>query len=111
ALVASASGYLANVFVNGTTPLFAAQGSPPPLSFADLAGALALGVAAGLGARAFAQLVIAAKSVTTRFGPWIRVVAAGLTLAGLFGITWALTDRPLSIGPGYQTIAWATSPD
>src|SRR4051812_5891005 len=50
ALVASASGYLAFVFVNGTTPLFAAQGSPPALSFADLAGALALGIAAGIGA-------------------------------------------------------------
>jgi len=111
ALVASASGYLAYVFVNGTTPLFAAQGSPPPLSFADLAGALALGVAAGIGARGFAWLVIAAKELTTRFGPWVRVVAAGLTLAGLFGITWALTDQPLSIGPGYQTIEWALSPD
>jgi CIC family chloride channel protein len=111
ALVASASGYLAYVFVNGTTPLFAAHGSPTPLSFADLAGALALGVAAGIGARGFAWLVVAAKQLTTRVGPWIRVVAAGLTLAGLFGITWALTDQPLSIGPGYQTIQWALSPD
>jgi chloride channel protein, CIC family len=110
ALVASASGYLAYVFVNGTTPLFAAHGSPPPLSFADLAGALALGVAAGLGARAFAKLLLAAKWLTTRFGPWLRIVATGLTLAGLFGITWALTDRPLSLGPGYQTITWALDP-
>jgi len=110
ALVASASGYLAYVFVNGTTPLFAAQGSAPPLSFADLAGALALGVAAGLGARAFAWLLLGAKWLATRYGPWLRVVAAGFTLAGLFAITWALTDQPLTIGPGYQTIQWALSP-
>src|SRR5262245_49297369 len=111
ALVASAAGYLAFVFVNGTTPLFAVHGSPPPLSFADLAGALALGVAAGLGARAFAYVLLAAKRLATRFGPWLRIAGAGLTLAALFGVVWSLTDQPLTIGPGYQTITWALSPD
>jgi CIC family chloride channel protein len=111
ALVASAVGYLAFVFVQGTTPLFAAHGSPPPLSFADLAGALALGVAAGLGARGFAFLLVAGKRLADNTGPWLRIVSAGLVLAGLFGITWALTDRPIAIGVGYQTITWALAPD
>ena len=111
ALVSSAAGYLAFVSVNGTTPLFAAHGSQPPLSFADLAGALALGVAAGIGARGFAWLVLAAKAIPERFGAWTRVIAAGLTLAALFGITFALTDEPLSIGVGYHTIDWALDPD
>lgn len=111
ALVASASGYLAYAFVHGTAPLFAVQGTPPPLSFADLAGAVALGLAAGLGARGFAHLLVGAKWVTSRFGPWVRVVAAGLVLAGLFAITWALTDQPLAIGVGYHTITWAIAPD
>lgn len=110
ALVASASGYLAFVFVNGVTPLFAAHGSPPALSFADLVGALALGVAAGIGARGFAWLVLGAKSLATRFGPWLRIVAAGLSMAALFGITWALTGEPLAIGVGYHTIEWARDP-
>ena len=111
ALVASAVGYLAFVFVQGTTPLFAAQGAAPVLSFADLAGAVALGVAAGLVARAFAKLLVAAKWLAARSGPWLRIVGAGLVMAGLFGITWALTSRPLAIGVGYQTITWALSPD
>jgi CIC family chloride channel protein len=111
ALVSSAAGYLAFVSVSGTTPLFAAHGSPPPLSFADLAGALALGVAAGIGARGFAWLVLAAKAIPERIGAWTRVIAAGLTLAALIGITIALTDEPLSIGVGYHTIDWALAPD
>jgi CIC family chloride channel protein len=111
ALVSSAVGYLAFVFVQGTTPLFAAHGSPPPLSFADLAGALALGIAAGLGARGFAKLLVMGKWLAEHTGPWLRIVSAGFVLAGLFGITWALTDRPIAIGVGYQTIDWALAPD
>jgi CIC family chloride channel protein len=110
ALVSSAAGYLAFVAVNGTTPLFAAHGSVSALSFADLAGALVLGVAAGIGARGFAWLVVATKTIPERFGAWTRVVAAGLTLAGLFAITWALTDEPLALGVGYHTIDWALAP-
>jgi CIC family chloride channel protein len=106
ALVASASGYLAFVAVNGITPLFEARGAPP-LSFADLAGAVGLGIAAGVCARAFAWLVIAAKGLPTRFGPWTRVVGAGLVVAALFALTWILTDEPIAIGVGYRTIDWA----
>lgn len=109
ALVASASGYLAFVAVNDITPLFAAHGAPP-LSFADLAGALALGVAAGICARGFAWLVLGAKALTTRFGAWTRILGAGLTLAALFALTWLLTDQPLAIGVGYHTIEWALNP-
>jgi CIC family chloride channel protein len=109
ALVASASGYLAFVAVNGITPLFEARGAPP-LSFADLAGAVGLGIAAGICARAFAWLVIAAKGLITRFGPWTRIVGAGLTLAALFALTWLLTDEPLAFGVGYHTINWALDP-
>jgi CIC family chloride channel protein len=111
ALVSSAAGYLAFVFVNGTTPLFAARGSPPPLSFADLLGALALGVAAGIGARGFAWLVLTAKSLVPHVSPALRIVGAGLAMAGLFAITWLLTDEPLAIGVGYHTIEWALAPD
>jgi CIC family chloride channel protein len=109
ALVASASGYLAFVAVNGITPLFEARGAPP-LSFADLAGALGLGIAAGICARAFAWLLVTAKGLITRFGPWPRIVGAGLVLAALFALTWLLTDEPLAIGVGYHTIDWALDP-
>jgi CIC family chloride channel protein len=110
ALVASAAGYLAFAFVNGTTPIFEAHGSPA-LSFADLGGALLLGVAAGIGARGFAWMILTGKSIVTRVAPAYRILGAGVTMAALFAITWSLTDEPLAIGVGYHTIDWALSPD
>ena len=110
ALVASASGYLAFVAVNDITPLFAAHGSPSALSFADLAGAIGLGIAAGICARGFAWLVLAAKGLIPRFGPWTRILGAGLSIAALFALTYLLTDKPLAIGVGYRTIEWALAP-
>lgn len=109
ALVASASGYLAFVAVNDITPLFPAHGAPP-LSFADLAGAIGLGIAAGVGARGFAWLVLAAKNLVPRYALWMRVIGAGLTLAALFGLVYLLTDQPVAIGVGYRTIDWAVAP-
>ena len=110
ALVASASGYLAFVAVNGITPLFEAHGAPP-LSFADLAGAVGLGIAAGVCARGVRVARASRRSgCTPRFGPWTRVVGAGLTIAALFALTWLLTDEPLAIGVGYHTIDWALDP-
>ncbi len=109
ALVASASSYLAFVAVNGITPVFEAHGSPP-LSFADLAGAIALGIAAGVCARGYAWLVRRAKWLIDNVSPWIRIVGSGLTIAALFAITWLLTDKPLAIGIGYHTIDWALNP-
>ena len=96
--------------MNGTTPLFAAHGSPPALSFADLAGAIGLGLAAGICARGFAWLLLTTKSLIDRFGPWTRIFGAGLTIAALFALTWLLTDQPLAIGVGYHTITWALNP-
>jgi CIC family chloride channel protein len=109
ALVASASGYLAFVAVNDITPLFEARGAPP-LSFADLAGAVGLGIAAGICARGFAWLIRFAKWIIDHYGPSIRIVSAGLAMAALFTVTWLLTDQPLALGPGYHTIAWALDP-
>ena len=45
-----------------------------------------------------------------RVEPWLRILVAGLTLAALFGLTWALTDEPIAIGVGYRTIEWARDP-
>src|SRR5205085_11420208 len=71
ALVAAATGYLALVAVNGTGPLFPIQGTPP-LSFADLAGAAGLGVAAGVAARVSAWMLRRAKHISDRAHPVVR---------------------------------------
>lgn len=106
ALVSSATSYLAFVAINGTSPLFPVRGTPP-FSFVDLVGALVLGVLAGLGARAFSALIRLAKHVARADRPVLRVIGAGLAIAGLFGIGEALTGRPIVIGVGYSTIDWA----
>jgi chloride channel protein, CIC family len=109
ALVGSATSYLAFVAVNGTTPLFPIIGNPS-FDFRDLAGAALLGVAAGTAARLFAFLLRRAKGLTTRGHPVVRVGAAGVTLASIFVVGRLLTGESLTIGPGYDAIAWALDP-
>jgi CIC family chloride channel protein len=109
ALVASASGYLALAAVNGTGPLFPIAGAPP-LSFVDLAGAAGLGLAAGVGARAFSWLLRRAKDISTRGNTVVRVAASGLLIAALFAIGRGLTGESLVLTPGYGVVTWALQP-
>jgi CIC family chloride channel protein len=109
ALVGSATSYLVYVAINGTTPLFPIVGNPG-FDFRDLAGAALLGVGAGIAARIFAFCLRRAKSVAANRHPVVRVVGAGATLAGLFVACWVLTGESLTIGPGYDAIAWALDP-
>jgi len=110
ALVSSACGYLTFAAVNDTTPLVPIRGHAP-FDFADLAGALALGVAAGLCARAFAWLLRGAKRVAVTAHPVVRVLGAGLAIAALFGVSRTITSTPVTVGVGYRTIAWALGGD
>ena len=108
ALVSAATGYLAFVAVDNTDRLFPIAGEPS-FNFRDLIGALALGVAAGLAARAFAASVLKAKQLAE--SPSIlRPLLAGALLAGIFVITRLATGESLTFGPGYDTIAWALDP-
>ena len=109
ALVASASGYLAFVAIHGTAPLLVVTGTPP-ISFKDLAAALALGLLAGIGARVFASMLRAAKRVIDIAPGWLRVLTAGLVLAGLFALARLATGQNLTTGPGYDTVRWALDP-
>ncbi len=109
ALIGAASGYLVLVAVNGTTPLFPISGSPP-LSFVDLAGAAALGIAAGLGARLFATMIRKAKQLSQTVHPFARVVGAGASIAAMFAIGRVLTGESLILTPGYGVVTWALNP-
>ncbi len=109
ALVASASSYLAFVAIHGTTPLLSVTGTPP-ISFKDLAAAIALGILAGLGAHLFAWSLRTAKRLTEIVPVWVRVPAAGVALAAMFFIARLLAGQNLTTGPGYDTIHWALSP-
>jgi chloride channel protein, CIC family len=106
ALVASATSYLGFVAFNGIAPILPVHGNPG-LTFADLVGAVILGILAGVGARGFASVLRHAKRVATETRPIVRVIGSGLTIAAIFAIAQVLTHQPIAIGVGYQTIAWA----
>jgi CIC family chloride channel protein len=106
-LVGATSSYLVFVAINGTQPLFPVHGAPP-FSFADLGGAMLIGVAAGLAARAFSALLAWAKRVASRAPAPYRIAAAGVALAVLFALTYQATGEPIGIGVGYDTLRWAT---
>lgn len=108
-LFSAAAAYVVFVAVNGTEPLFALGGTPA-LDTRDLAGAVVVGLAAGLAARGFATVLVAAKRLAARTRPLIRVPAAGAAIAALIALGQWLTGRSLVFGPGYQTVIWAVEP-
>lgn len=106
ALVASASGYLVFVALSNTDPIFlvdTAQGAI--FEYRDLGGAILIGIGCALGARAFSRLIRAAKGFTLRpIGIRLFVSGAGLTM--LFVISRGLTGESLSLGSGFEVVAW-----
>lgn len=109
ALVASGSGYLVFVAINDTAALFPIEGNAR-ITMTDLLGAAAVGVIAGIGARAFASVLRAAKTVASRPRPMLPTIAAGVILGGLFALGRLLTGESLLITSGYNVIAWAAEP-
>lgn len=105
AIVAAATSYLTFVLFFGLGRLFPVSGTPP-LDPKELAGALAMGLLAGFGARGFSALLRGAKRFATVVAPWARVGACGTGLALTAAVTYAVYDAPLSLGPGYGAIDW-----
>lgn len=104
ALVASATGYFTFVSLSDTTPLLGGTIIPiPQFEVRDLFGALAIGVACAIGARAFAKLIRFAKAFSVRSFP-IRITVASATMIGLVLLSRELTGLPLSLGAGYEVL-------
>jgi CIC family chloride channel protein len=109
ALVASATGYLTFAAIHGTAPLFPIDGAPA-FSFRDLAGAVSVGLVAGLGARGFAWMLRYAKTLSQGPRPLLVTIACGGFLAVLFAAGRLLTGQSLLVGSGYEVIRWAAIP-
>jgi CIC family chloride channel protein len=110
ALVASASGYVVFVALSSTRPIFAFESERGAVfEYKDLAGAVLIGVGCALGARAFSRLVRIAKGQTLRPAV-IRLTVVGATLTALFVMSRLLTGESLTIGSGYNVIAWLSEP-
>jgi CIC family chloride channel protein len=107
--IASAVSYVVFVALAGTSPLFAVSGAPP-FDLRDLGGAVLLGVICGVGARVFTTALVRAKQVAAGVHPVIRVAAAGGILVGLAVVADAVFGEPLTLGAGYDNLAWAFDP-
>ncbi|MEM7141440.1 MAG: chloride channel protein [Actinomycetota bacterium] len=117
-LLASAASYATFVSLVGTEPVipFFAEGSVLleeegnvsvlGVDLIDLAGALLLGIAAGLGGRGFAWLVRRAKSGAASTPLGRRLLVGGVALAGLAWLGQEAFDEPLTLGPGTEAMAW-----
>ena len=107
ALVASATGYLMFVALSNTDPIFAFSDEEriAEFGFRDLIGAVLIGVGCAAGARLFSRLIRYAKGFTLqRTG--FRVTVASGALAVIFLVGRGLTGESLTLGPGYEVIAW-----
>ncbi|MCU1396628.1 MAG: putative H(+)/Cl(-) exchange transporter [Ilumatobacteraceae bacterium] len=109
ALVASATGYVAFAAVNGTDTLFQIE-SMSGLAYRDLAGAAALGIIAGLGARGFAWMIRHAKQISGSPHHLLTTIGAGVALGAMYAAGRLLTGESLIAGAGYHVLAWAQDP-
>ncbi|MEZ5217591.1 MAG: chloride channel protein [Ilumatobacteraceae bacterium] len=105
ALVASASGYLAFASVHGVSPLIRVAGSPD-FVFRDLAGAVLVGLVAGIGAKLFAWLILKAKKWADR-PITMRLAVAAPTIVAMFVLGRILTGESLMLGSGYAVVQWS----
>ena len=85
ALIAAATSYLTYVSIVGTAPVIPTLGARPTLEVTGLAGAVILGLLAGLSGRGFAWLVHRAKSYQETTNLPLRIAIAGVILGGLAG--------------------------
>lgn len=110
ALVGAATGYSAFVAVHGTEVLLPVVGSPS-VALVDLGVAAGIGLTCGVGARVFAAVMGLAKRLSVGVPLVPRLAVASVVLGGLaFASTVWFDDRPLSMGPGYESVRFALDP-
>ncbi|MEQ8841433.1 MAG: chloride channel protein [Acidimicrobiales bacterium] len=117
-LLAAAASYATYVSLVGTEPVipFFAEGSVfleeeggvsvLGVDLVDLLGALAIGIAAGLGGRGFAWLIRKAKTGAKTVPLPTRLATGGVALAALAWIGQEAFGEPLTLGPGTEAMGW-----
>ena len=80
------------------------------LTFGRAMASLLLGAIVGLVARGIIELIRIAERFSSKGSPWVRGLAAGLSLAGLFAIGRGLTGENVAITAGFPVVEWALEP-
>lgn len=103
--LAAAASFLTASMINSSRSLVTYI--PHQITLREMAGVALVAIGCGAGARLFA--VTAGKIQNWRFGsqPWLRVVGAGIVLAGMSATIWLITGAAVNAGPGYVAASWA----
>jgi CIC family chloride channel protein len=109
ALFGSAAGYMTLAALEGTEPELGI--GPVEVSFGRAMAALLLGAIVGLVARGIIELIRYAERYSNKGSPWVRGLAAGAALAGLFALGRGLTGENVAITAGFPVVDWALQPD
>jgi CIC family chloride channel protein len=109
ALFGSAAGYLTLAALEGTEPELGI--GPVEVSFGRAMAALLLGAIVGLVARGIIEAIRIAERYSNKGSPWVRGLAAGAALAGLFALGRGLTGENVAITAGFPVVDWALQPD
>ncbi len=104
ALVAASTSYVTLVALLGTGRIFETRGGAA-FDLRDLVGGFLVGLLCGALARAGAWAIAHAKHLALPVG--YRVLGSGTALFGLALASQVWFDRPLSLGAGYEAVAWA----
>jgi len=109
AVFGSATGFLTMASIDGIEPEL--QVAALELTYARCFGAIALGLVIGVLAHGVIAGVHFGERLVERGSPWVRALAGGGVLAGLYAIGYALTDEPIALASGNNVIEWALEPD
>lgn len=109
AMFGSAAGYLTLAAFEGTDHIL--DVGAVELTFGGAAGSLLLGLVIGLTARGIIALIRLAETYSNEGIPLVRGLAAGVSLAGLFGLGRLLTSENVAITSGFPVVDWALEPN
>lgn len=110
AIIGSAAGYVTAALIDGTTPLLPLSAERQGLNGKELVGAVVVGLVCGVGARVFSLALALLNRRAASVPSLARLALAGVALFGLAYLAETLFDAPLSLGPGYDVIAWVADP-
>lgn len=109
AMFGSAAGYMTLAALDGAESILDVGAFD--LTIGSAAGSLLLGLIIGVVARGVIALIRVAEVYSNKGIPLVRGLAAGVSLAGLFGLGRLLTGENVAITAGFPVVEWALEPN
>lgn len=110
ALIGSAAGYVTAALVDDLDPLLPLTSEYSPFGAGELLGAVVVGLLCGLAARGLSLGLVLLGRRAAKVPAVARLAVAGGLLFGLAYLAEAVFDSPLTLGPGYDVVAWVGDP-